>query len=54
LVDPARRAPPRSTGSGTVEFIGDDELMEITPKSIRLRKHFLKEHGRRRVARGAA
>lgn len=37
-----------------VEFIGDDELVEITPKSIRLRKHFLKEHERRRAARNAA
>ena len=27
-----------------VEFIEDDELVEITPKSIRLRKRFLKEH----------
>src|ERR687896_216238 len=36
-----------------VEFIGDDELVEITPKSIRLRKRFLKEHERKR-AEGAA
>lgn len=27
-----------------VEFIADDELVEITPKSIRIRKRFLKEH----------
>ena len=31
-----------------VEFISDDELVEVTPKSIRLRKRFLKEHERRR------
>ena len=31
-----------------VEFIADDELVEITPKSIRLRKRFLKEHERKR------
>jgi GTP-binding protein len=37
-----------------VEFISDDELVEITPKSIRLRKRFLKEHERKREARAAA
>lgn len=35
-----------------VEFIEDDELVEITPKSIRLRKRFLSEHERKRAARG--
>ncbi|MFN3303502.1 MAG: translational GTPase TypA [Roseateles sp.] len=34
-----------------VEFIEDDELVEITPKSIRLRKRFLSEHERKRAAR---
>jgi len=37
-----------------VEFIGDDELVEITPKSIRLRKRHLEEHERRRAERAAA
>ncbi|HXJ54352.1 MAG TPA: translational GTPase TypA [Burkholderiales bacterium] len=37
-----------------VEFIGDDELVEITPKSIRLRKRHLREHERRRAERAAA
>ncbi len=37
-----------------VEFIGDDELVEITPKSIRLRKRFLKESERKRADRAAA
>ncbi|XLZ72780.1 translational GTPase TypA [Massilia sp. SR12] len=32
-----------------VEFIDDDELVEVTPKSIRLRKRFLKEHERKRA-----
>jgi GTP-binding protein len=36
-----------------VEFIGDDELVEITPKSIRLRKRHLQEHERRRAERGS-
>jgi GTP-binding protein len=37
-----------------VEFIGDDELAEITPKSIRLRKRFLKGHERKRAERAVA
>jgi GTP-binding protein len=37
-----------------VEFIADDELVEITPKSIRIRKRFLKEHERKRASRDAA
>ena len=31
-----------------LEFINDDELVEVTPKSTRLRKKFLKEHERKR------
>jgi len=37
-----------------VEFIEDDELVEITPKSIRIRKRYLKEHDRKRAQREAA
>ncbi|OGA39533.1 MAG: GTP-binding protein TypA [Betaproteobacteria bacterium RIFCSPLOWO2_12_FULL_68_19] len=37
-----------------VEFIGDDELAEITPRSIRLRKRHLEEHERKRAERAAA
>jgi GTP-binding protein len=37
-----------------VEFIADDELVEITPKSIRIRKRHLKEHDRKRASREAA
>jgi GTP-binding protein len=37
-----------------VDFIDDDELVEITPKSIRLRKRHLKEHDRKRAQREAA
>lgn len=36
-----------------VQFIDDDELVEITPDSIRLRKRYLKEHERRKHARKA-
>jgi GTP-binding protein len=34
-----------------LEFINDDELVEITPKEIRVRKRFLKEHERKRSGR---
>jgi GTP-binding protein len=37
-----------------VEFIADDELVEITPKSIRIRKRHLQAHERKRAAREAA
>ncbi|MFZ9709532.1 MAG: translational GTPase TypA [Steroidobacteraceae bacterium] len=36
-----------------VEFINEDELVEVTPQSIRLRKRFLKEHERKRASREA-
>jgi len=42
------------TLESAVEFIADDELVEITPKSIRLRKRHLKEHDRKRAAREIA
>jgi len=34
-----------------LEYIADDELVEVTPKSIRLRKYYLKEIDRRRLGR---
>ena len=37
-----------------LEYIEEDELVEITPESIRLRKIFLKENDRKRLARQAA
>jgi len=37
-----------------VEFIADDELAEVTPKTIRIRKRHLKEHERKRAARESA
>jgi GTP-binding protein len=36
-----------------LEFVNDDELVELTPKSVRLRKRFLKEHERKRAQRAA-
>jgi GTP-binding protein len=47
-----RLVPPiQLTLEYAVEFIEDDELAEITPKSIRLRKRHLKEHERKRASR---
>ena len=36
-----------------LEFIDDDELVEVTPAAIRIRKKFLKEHERKRASRAA-
>lgn len=40
--------PRAMTLEESLEFIGDDELVEVTPKSIRIRKTFLKEFERKR------
>ena len=53
--DAIKITPPiQLTLEYAVEFIEDDELVEITPKSIRLRKRHLKEHERKRSLRIAA
>ena len=41
--------PVRFSLEQALEFINDDELVELTPKSIRVRKRFLKEHERKRA-----
>ena len=47
--------PPREvTLELALEFIEDDELIEITPDSIRLRKRYLDPHARKRAARKKA
>jgi len=46
--------PIRHTLEQALEFIEDDELVEVTPLSIRLRKKFLKEHERKRAKNSAA
>ncbi len=47
-----RLTPPiELTLESAVEFIADDELVEVTPKSIRIRKRHLKEHARKRASR---
>ncbi len=46
-----RLTPPRElTLETAIEFIGADELVEVTPKSIRLRKRVLSAHDRHRLA----
>jgi len=45
--------PVRLTLESAIEFIEDDELVEVTPRAIRVRKRHLAEHERRRAARGA-
>ncbi|MBU6467933.1 MAG: translational GTPase TypA [Betaproteobacteria bacterium] len=46
-------APVVLTLESAIEFIADDELVEITPESIRLRKRHLQEHERKKAARGS-
>jgi GTP-binding protein len=49
-----RLTPPvKLTLESAVEFIDDDEMVEITPKSVRIRKRFLLEHERKRASRAA-
>ena len=43
--------PLQVTLENALDFIDDDELVEITPKSIRLRKKYLKETDRKRASR---
>ncbi len=46
--------PIELTLERAIEFIDDDELVEITPHHLRLRKRFLKETDRKRAGRAAA
>jgi GTP-binding protein len=47
-----RLIPPVALSlESAVEFIDDDELVEITPKSIRIRKRYLLEHERKRASK---
>ena len=49
-----RLVPPMQlTLESAIEFIADDELVEITPKSIRIRKRHLQELDRKRASRAA-
>lgn len=46
--------PIRYTLEQALEFIDDDELVEVTPQSIRIRKKFLLEHERKRASRASS
>ena len=46
--------PVRFSLEQALEFIDDDELVEVTPKHIRLRKKLRKEHERKRASRAAS
>ncbi|RIK93243.1 MAG: translational GTPase TypA [Proteobacteria bacterium] len=49
-----RLTPPRKlTLEDAIAYINDDELVEVTPKSIRLRKRLLDPHERKRASRAA-
>ncbi len=48
------KAPRRITLEGALEYVEFDEMVEVTPQSIRLRKSHLKENDRKRVSRRAA
>jgi GTP-binding protein len=48
------KPPRRLTLEEALEFIAEDELVEVTPTQVRLRKVLLKETDRRRAARQAA
>ena len=49
----ALTTPRRMTLEKAIAYISDDELVEVTPESIRLRKRYLDPHERKRHARSA-
>lgn len=52
--DKAKLTPPRRlTLEEAMEYIQGDEFVEVTPKSIRLRKIHLQEHDRKKAANTA-
>lgn len=53
--DAIRLTPPwRLTLEQAIAYIDDDELVEVTPKSIRLRKRYLDPNERKRMSRAKA
>jgi len=46
--------PIRFSLEQALEFIDDDELVEVTPKTIRIRKKLLLEHERKKASRSGA
>ena len=52
--DAVKLTPPRVLSlEQAIAYIGDDELVEVTPKSIRLRKRLLDTHERKKASRAA-
>ena len=52
--DALRLIPPRQMSiEGALEFISDDELLEITPKSVRIRKMILSNTERLKKVKGS-
>lgn len=51
---PKLATPVTHTLESAIEWIGDDELVEVTPKNIRIRKRFLNLEDRRREAKRTA
>ncbi len=53
--DAIRLTPPKKmTLEQAIAYIDDDEMVEVTPKSIRLRKRYLDPNERKRAARSKA
>ena len=53
--DAIRLTPPRiMTLEQAIAYIDDDELVEVTPKTIRLRKRYLDPNERKRMSRSKA
>ena len=53
--DKMRIAPAKKFSlEEALEYIQGDEYVELTPKSIRLRKRYLKEHERKKMSRESA
>jgi GTP-binding protein len=50
-VDAGLKVPRRLTLEGALEWIADDELVEVTPKSVRVRKHILSTEQRKKAER---
>ena len=46
--------PVRMSLEQAIAYIDDDELVEVTPNAVRLRKRFLDPHERKRQARAAS
>lgn len=50
-----RLTPPIAlTLESAIEFIDDDELVEVTPKSVRMRKRYLDENERKRASKASS